>query len=117
MENSRNRSFREVRDLLGGDYYVYNGNQVGLGGKIAYNYTNNVDWLGVFVDGEYTLDFTAYGMYGMSTIKYKHDNIFGNFKVESDNIVGHQLKGGALFNLSGNFDEFASKVPKRYRRR
>ena len=55
--------YREVRDLLGGDYYVYNGNQVGLGGKIAYNYTNNVDWLGVFVDGEYTLDrFTDYVM-------------------------------------------------------
>lgn len=109
--------FREVRDLLGGDYYVYNGNQVGLGGKIAYNYTNNVDWLGFFVDGEYTLDqFTAYGMYGLSTIKYKHDNIFGNFKVESDNIIGHQLKGGALFNLSENLDVytnigFASKVP------
>ena len=44
----------------------------------------------------------------MSTIKYKHDNIFGNFKVESDNIVGHQLKGGALFNLSGNFDVYTN---------
>lgn len=109
--------FREIRDLLGGDYYLENGQQLGLGDKIAYNFTNNVDWIGAFVDAEYSSErFTAYGMYGLSSIKYKHDNIFGGFNVESDNIIGHQVKGGGLYNLNEMVDVyanvgFASKVP------
>ena len=46
---------REVRDLLGGDYYVDfaddnapDGKVVRLGDKIAYSNTTTVDWLGFF---------------------------------------------------------------------
>ena len=121
--------FREVRDLLGGNYYVDNGNQYNLGkhavlgDKIDYNFTNNVNWFGFFLDGEYSTEkFSSYAMAGLSTIKYKHENFFkkdvnGNkIDVESDNIWGSQLKGGALYKASEYFDVFAnvgyaSKVP------
>ena len=71
--------FREVRDLLGGDYFVYTGNAFdtednymkGLGDKIAYYFTNTVDWLGFFGQAEYSAGpLTAYGMAGYSTIAY-----------------------------------------------
>jgi hypothetical protein len=88
--------FREVRDLLGGDYAVngaysnsltgdsrytkfYNefkpatidANKVGLGDKIDYNNTNSVDWLGVFAQAEYRKDrYSLYGMTGYSMVKY-----------------------------------------------
>ncbi|MFH1251537.1 MAG: TonB-dependent receptor, partial [bacterium] len=88
--------FREVRDLLGGDYAV-NGayvntkegdaryskyydefqdatveaNKVGLGDKIDYNNTNTIDWLGFFGQAEYKANlFSVYGMGGFSMIKY-----------------------------------------------
>ncbi|MCH7528553.1 MAG: TonB-dependent receptor, partial [Candidatus Marinimicrobia bacterium] len=72
--------WREVRDLLGGEYYRYTGNdfdvtdtdyQKGLGDKIAYNYTNTVDWLGFFGQGEFISGpISAYGMGGYSIIGY-----------------------------------------------
>ncbi len=121
--------FREVRDLLGGSYWIktadgFNPNQkVGLGDKIAYNFTNTVDWAGVFAQAEYTNDaFSAYGMAGASSIKYTFtdhftpdDNGNENF-TESDWITGYQIKGGANYNLSETFNGFAnvgyvSKVP------
>lgn len=110
--------FREIRDLLGADYYIENGTQKGLGDKVAYHNTNNVDWLGFFVDGEYQSDsFTAYGMYGISAIKYRFEDKFGSAgTTESDNIWGSQIKGGGLYRLTNNLDVFANvgyaaKVP------
>ncbi len=110
--------FREIRDLLGADYYIENGTQKGLGDKVAYHNTNNVDWLGFFVDGEYQTDgFTAYGMYGISAIKYRFEDKFGSAgTTESDNIWGSQIKGGGLYRLTDNLDVFANvgyaaKVP------
>ena len=109
--------YREVRDLLGGDLFMYNGEAVGLGDKIAYNYNNNVNWIGGFVQGEYSKDaLTTYATAGFSSIKYKHDNFFGGFQRESDNIIGWQLKGGALYDINDMFGVYAnvgaiSKVP------
>ena len=124
--------FREVRDLLGGDYYRYTGDdfdvteadyQKGLGDKIAYNFTNTVDWLGGFAQGEYTTGkVTAYGTAGVSGIKYTHKNHFtktsaGNkLEVETDVILGYQVKGGASYRFTSELDAFVnagyvSKVP------
>ena len=123
--------YREVRDLLGGDFYIDTssdfygpeGKRVGLGDKIAYNFTNTVDWLGVFAQSEYkSTRLTAVGMGGYSMIKYGHTNHFlddgtGNeLTRESDRIKGYQIKGGAsyritsLFNVYGNAG-LVSKVP------
>ncbi len=123
--------YREIRDMLGNDYYHFNGNAFEsgtqyfkqLGDKIDYNFTNTVNWIGGFAQGEYTADrFTFYGMAGYSMIKYKYENFFrkgadGNtLKQESDNIGGYQFKGGASFRINTEWDVFVnggyvSKVP------
>ncbi|HEX7117501.1 MAG TPA: TonB-dependent receptor [Longimicrobiales bacterium] len=131
--------YYEVRDLLGGDYYLASGDndfwpaagvQLGLGDKFNYFNTNTVDWFGGFAQGEYTTGkFTAYGMGGISTIKYSYTDHFrrasdnpadpaydDEYFIETDNIWGFQVKGGGLYNVSDQVDVFAnagyvSKVP------
>jgi iron complex outermembrane receptor protein len=121
--------FREVRDLLGGEYWIktadeFNPDQrVGLGDRIDYNFTNTVDWIGFFGQGEYKKDLvSAYGMAGYSIIKYNYTNHFrddGTGKettAETDWISGAQVKGGASYRLRDDVDIFAnagyvSKVP------
>ncbi len=125
--------FREVRDLLGGKFYNYTGNDFdttpaqqrkGLGDKIAYYNTNTVDWLGFYGQGEYTKDkWTVYATYGWSTIKYSYLNHFKKdpktgkaLFTQSGNINGYQLKGGVSYRATGNVDLYANvglvhKVP------
>jgi len=121
--------FREVRDLLGGQYWVktadrFNPNEkIGLGDKMAYNFTNTVDWAGAYGQAEYSTGVvTAYGMAGWSAIKYTYTNHFrkgddGNkLTSETDMINGYQVKGGANYLLSDKFNVFGnagyvSKVP------
>jgi iron complex outermembrane receptor protein len=123
--------YREVRDLLGNDYYYYSGNQFEsgnqyykkLGDKIDYNNTNTVNWLGGFVQGEYTIDrWTAYVTAGYSVVKYDFTDHFvkdasgGERNVQSDWINGYQLKGGASFRITDQVDVYANagyvaKVP------
>jgi iron complex outermembrane receptor protein len=117
--------FREVRDLLGGDFFVYDGNDKELGDKIAYDFTNTVDWFGYFAQLEYTNDMlTAYGTFGNSFIKYTYTNHFvedptnpgAELYAESDRISGYQAKGGVSYRPMDNLSIFAnygyiSKVP------
>ncbi len=124
--------YREVRDLLGGDYYVYTGNDFdttpesqrkGLGDKIAYNNTNKVDWIGAFAQAEYTLNrLTAYATFGYSTVKYEYTDNFKDdgtgkaFKLTSDQQPGFQFKGGALYRIMPTLEAYANfgyveKVP------
>lgn len=123
--------YREVRDLLGGDFFHSTASDFwseseqrrGLGDKIAYNYTNTVDWFGTFGQAEYSRDkLSAYGMAGYSFIKYTHTNHFlddgtgHELTVETDRIGGVQAKGGASYRASekvhvyGNIG-FVSRVP------
>ena len=129
--------FREVRDLLGGEYFLalkrdgtpqsdfwsMEDAKRRLGDKFDYYFTNTVNWLGVFGQGEYKQGpVTAYATLGYSTIKYTHHNHFrkdanGNeLVVESDLIGGYQVKGGASYKLTdglqvyGNFG-YIAKVP------
>ena len=107
--------YREVRDLLGGDFFRSTASDFwtteaqqkrGLGDKVAYNNTNNVNWLGFFGQAEYSFDkISAYGMAGWSTIKYKFTDHFTNvggneLVLESDNISAYQFKGGISYRLS-----------------
>ena len=75
---------KTIRDLLGGDYYmtsdsefdVDNG-QGGLGDPIDYNFTNYVNWLGLFGQVQYTRNaLKTFAMAGMTTVKYTHWNHF-----------------------------------------
>ena len=122
---------REVRDLLGGDYYVYTGNDFDTtpqmqmkkpGDPVAYNYVNTVDWLGLFASAKYASGpINAFGMFGLSTVGYTYKDRFTNVNgspltAENKGISGTQVKGGLRYNLSddlgvyGNFG-LVNKVP------
>ena len=117
---------REVRDLLGGDYYVdyaddnmADGKVVRLGDIIAYHNETTVNWLGAFLQGKYdTEKINLYGMGGISTIGYTYEDHFAlnvdedgnkidNF-VEADAITTFQVKGGARYNLDDRLSAFAN---------
>ena len=109
---------REVRDLLGGDYYVdyaddnaADGKKVGLGDIIAYHNNTTVDWFGAFLQGKYDIaKFNLYGMGGISTIAYSYDDHFQvDFeKVEAPAITTFQVKGGGVYNLDDRLSAFAN---------
>jgi hypothetical protein len=130
--------FREVRDLLGGDYYTFTGNEFAsssqkkLGDKLDYYNTNTVDWFGAYAQAEYSKDLISlYGTFGWSMIKYSYTDHFhakdtlangnpdlnsGEVSSESDWINGYQIKGGASYRLTTTSSIYAnagyvSKVP------
>ena len=109
---------REVRDLLGGDYYVDyaddnapDGKIVRLGDEIAYFNSTTVDWLGGFIQGNYTKDkLNLYGMGGLSSIKYSYQDHFtvANEVVNADAISTFQVKGGATYDVDDNVSIFGN---------
>ena len=136
--------YEEVRDLLGGPYFTYSGNnfddlaqrQKHLGDKLGYWETNKINWFGAYVQSEYTKDLlSAYGMYGWTIVNYKYINnfLYGDTTYQTDasgnatmtinplsvvakNLTGFQLKGGASYRLTIDYDLFVnagyvSKVP------
>jgi len=123
--------YREVRDLLGNDFFHWNGNDFDsgtdyyktLGDKIDYNSTNTVNWFGGYVQAEYTKNkITLYGTAGYSMIKYNFVDHFamnesgGEVTAETDWINGYQFKGGASYRASDQVHLFVnggyvSKVP------
>ncbi len=129
--------YREVRDLLGGKFFVYSHNEFEsgdqfnkkLGDKVAYFNTNTVDWFGFYLQGEYSTEkLTAYATYGYSMIKYTFTDHFhkavdanGNQLdqeryTEAPWISGSQIKGGLSYRPNGNLNFYGnfglvSKVP------
>jgi len=123
--------FRDIRDLLGNDFFYFTGNQFEsgtqyykkLGDKIDYNNTNTVNWIGGYAQGEYNRQlYTLYATAGYSMIKYDYVDYFkkdasGNERgVKTDWIGGYQFKGGASYRLTDKIDIFGnvgyvSKVP------
>jgi hypothetical protein len=124
--------FREVRDLLGGKFYVFDGNEFDtpdqynkvLGDVWDYNFTNTVNWLGGYGQAEYNYgNVTFYGMGGYSMIKYNYTNHFriaedgtSELTANTDWIGGGQVKGGFSYRFSQTISAFAnvgyvSKVP------
>jgi len=109
---------REVRDLLGGNYFINyndanhpNGVQAGLGDIIDYHNNTTVDWLGFFGQGNYASGpISAYGMAGFSTISYSYVNEFtvDKTKIESDPISTMQFKGGAMYDINDKLSAFAN---------
>lgn len=109
---------REVRDLMGGDYYLDfadnnapNGKRVGLGDIIAYHNETTVDWLGFFGQGNYSSGpISGYGMAGFSTIKYSYQDHFSvaDKVIESHPIVTKQFKGGAMYDINDELSAFAN---------
>lgn len=117
--------WREVRDLLGGDYFVYDGNDFDqtnqdymkrIGDKIAYNNTNEVRWLGGYAQVEYDTELlTLFGMGGYTVVSYNYTDHFtrdpqtGNpLNLKTDALPGFQFKGGAAYQLSEDLNVYAN---------
>ena len=109
---------REVRDLLGGDYFINmaddnypNGRIRKLGDIIAYHNETTVDWLGFYAQGSYTQGpINAYGMIGQSSISYSYQDHFtiNDKKIEADAIGAMQVKGGLMYDMSDNMSIYAN---------
>ena len=109
---------REVRDLMGGDYYMDyaddnapDGKRVGLGDIIAYHNETTVDWLGGFLQGSYSSGpLSAYGMGGVSSIAYTYQDHFtvADEVIEADAIITTQFKGGAMYDVSDNISVYGN---------
>jgi iron complex outermembrane recepter protein len=120
--------YREVRDLLGGDYFIDNANdftpnfQAGLGDKVNYNNTNEINWVGGHVQAEYfTGKYSLYGMTGVSGVNYRYTDHFVDSGLHAGGTAsgqelvlnpswntGFQLKGGGVYNLTDDLGLFAS---------
>ena len=125
--------YREVRDLLGGRYYVDGGSAFwsesesrrGLGDKIHYHNTNRVDWIGMHVQGERSTPHgSIFGMFGLARNSYALTDHFkraapGSSRelgLESGELSGFQVKGGIQRNVTHAWSVFGnagyvSKVP------
>ncbi|MEA3450523.1 MAG: TonB-dependent receptor, partial [Bacteroidota bacterium] len=107
------------------DFYFFDGNEFEsgdqynkvLGDKIYYNFTNTVDWLGYFVQAEYSGDkITAYGTFGNSYTKYSYVNHFvqdptdatKELTTETDFMMGYQIKGGVAYRPIKQIKIFAN---------
>ena len=109
---------REVRDLLGGDYYMDyaddnapDGKRVELGDIIAYHNSTTVDWLGGYVQGAYNSGpLNAYGMLGLTQIAYSYQDHFtvADEKITADPISTIQWKGGAMYDVTDDVSVFGN---------
>jgi iron complex outermembrane recepter protein len=113
------KHWREVRNLLGGDFYRSTSNAnagteyLGLGGRYDYNFDNQVDWLGGFLQGEYAFSdrLTGYGTFAASVVSYEHTNYFlaGSPTLKADDLdPSLTLKGGANYLLSDEINLYAN---------
>ena len=128
--------YREVRDLLGGTYFNCSWSSCRsdfwteaeqhrrLGDKFNYHNENTVDWLGAYVQAERsTTSGSLYGMAGWAQNSYTFVDFFRRDlstndyrELESGNIPGYQIKGGAVRNVNDQWSIFGnagviSKVP------
>ncbi len=123
--------YREIRDLLGGQFWVDSRNaftgarNTVNGDKIDYFNTNDINWLGAFLQAEKSsVDGSIYGMFGWAqnsytfTDHFKQDpnNASRELVIESGNLSGFQVKGGVSRNLTSEWSVFGnggyvSKVP------
>lgn len=119
--------FREVRNLLGGDYFVNTSDNTldydadpslamkRLGDKLAYHNDGLVQWIGGFAQGEYSDDlYTLYLNTSFSNTGYKRIDYFRNptdpngRETDWENILGYTVKTGANFNVTQNVNLFGN---------
>ena len=82
--NARIYHVKTIRDLLGGEYFTtsdseFNSDngQGSLGDPIDYNFTNYVNWIGLFGQLEYSKNaLKTFAMVGATSVKYTHWNHF-----------------------------------------
>lgn len=107
------KHFREVTDLLGGDYFLDNSNvnnpnaALKVGDKFGYNNDGNVGWLGFFSQLEYnTDDFNAFLSTSLQRTTYQRIDYFQYTpndplrETDKYGFTGYGLKGGANYKFN-----------------
>lgn len=117
----RGEHWREVRNLLGADYYVFawDNNATtsvkGLGDKVSYHNDGLTRWGGGFaqLEGQFN-NFTAFLSTSGSTTGYKRIDYFRE-KVDGDwdqtaweNFLGYTVKVGGNYNLNSAVNVYAN---------
>ncbi len=119
--------YQEVRDLLGGTYYLASATQssqfwangvntqLHLGDRLGYYYHSTVDWLGGFIEAEYSRDaINAFAVYGTSATDYGYTDRFhkdsaGNqIDLSSATFTGQQIKGGVRYGITKHLGAFVN---------
>lgn len=119
--------FQEVRDLLGGNYYLATtsqdsdfwvagpNTQLHLGDKVGYYYHSTVNWLGGFLQAQYSKNaINAFAAYGYSAIDYGYTDNFRNngtgnpVRVKASSLDGQQIKGGLRYALNKQLSVFGN---------
>ena len=116
--------YREVVNLLGGDYYVdssddndiTNSDKVKrVGDKVAYHNIGYNSWMGGFVQGEYSMnELTAFLSAAGSNTTYQREDFFnytdnsGDQKSEKAEYPGYALKLGANYNINDNINVYGN---------
>ncbi|RMZ51806.1 TonB-dependent receptor [Flavobacteriaceae bacterium PRS1] len=115
------RHFREVTDLLGGQYFavdddVNNPNTtVQVGDKFSYHNDGKVGWTGAFGQIEYSKNkVAAFASLSLSNTSYKRIDYFNYLDSDSlqetdgYNFFGYSIKGGLNYNINNNHTLFAN---------
>jgi outer membrane receptor for Fe3+-dicitrate len=114
--------FREVTDLLGGQFIVNEDNVnnptgvVREGDKVSYHNDGKVGWLGAFAQLEYDVneDFNTFIALNASNTSYKRIDYF-QYTADDDlretdryNFLGFGVKGGANYRIGSNHNVFVN---------
>ncbi len=113
--------FREVTDLLGGQYFLDNSNvnnpntAAQVGDKFSYNNDGQVGWQGGFLQAEYNKEeLAAFISASASNTTYKRIDYFNYLDsdalqtTDSYNFGGYGIKGGANYNLTDIHNVFVN---------
>ena len=119
------KHFREVTDLLGGEYFLDDSNvnnpnaTLGVGDKFSYNNDGKVGWLGFFGQLEYgTENFDAFVSTSFQRSSYQRIDHF-QYDLSTDagrnlatsakiNLTGYSIKSGANYRLDDVQNVFAN---------
>jgi outer membrane receptor for Fe3+-dicitrate len=120
--NYKGIHFREVTDLLGGQYFAFDDDEnnpngtAQVGDKFSYYNDGLVGWIGAFGQLEYDVSdkFNTFASVSISNTSYKRVDYFNNLdsdpNQETDryNFAGFQIKGGANYRLDEHHNVFAN---------
>ncbi|MFC2123687.1 TonB-dependent receptor [Bacteroidota bacterium] len=119
VRHYRGKHFREITNLLGGEYVVNDDDinapnrVIGVGDKFDYHDNGIVGWIGAFAQAEYTLNnLTAFLSATLANTSYAREDFYqyttGNQISDSYRFWGYTGKGGLNYNLNDNHNVFAN---------
>ena len=122
LRNYKGIHFREVTDLLGGQFLLDDNNEnnpintAQVGDKIAYHNDGHVGWFGVFAQAEYDINenFNAFLSVAASNTAYRRVDYFNYLdsdplqETDTYNFFGYSAKGGANYRLDENHNVFVN---------